>query len=317
MKKNLHIVGLGGGMGVVNLIKGLRDYTDNVSIVISMADDGGSAGRLRRLYDIPPPGDLVSCMAALSTSLVPETSDFLTYRFPGERYGKDNEIAGQKIGNLMMVALRDITGSFEKAIEVFQKIFNVKGTFLPVADRPLSLTITTKKGTIAKGEETIDLGKFPWAEGIDTVTIEPADITAPEKVIEAIKNAEMLIGGPGDLYTTLIPVFIVPGVKEAILESKAEKVFILNVANKPYETNNYTATDFIDAVKKHLGSFPFTTVIANNNFSVPIPSDFDHTYVTQYSVPAGIRLIEADLVSEELPLYHDSAKLAKVIQESL
>ena len=136
----LKIVCLGGGIGTVNLIKGLKKYFSNITVVVSMADEGGSSGRLRRLYNIPPPGDLISCMAALSCEPI---GKLLTYRFPGNRYAKDYYLEGHKLGNLMAVAARDSKGSFEKAINFLQKIFNIKGNLLPVSSDNVSISIKT------------------------------------------------------------------------------------------------------------------------------------------------------------------------------
>ncbi|MGH7246323.1 MAG: gluconeogenesis factor YvcK family protein, partial [Candidatus Levyibacteriota bacterium] len=150
------IVCLGGGVGTVNLISGLKKYTKNITVVISMADEGGSAGRLRRLYNIFPPGDLISCMAAMSKNTKLPIKELLTYRFNGNRYGKDEHLVGHKLGNLMMVALRDITGDFEKAIATLQKMLSVEGTFFPATNDAVSISAKTIEGKEIFGEEKID-----------------------------------------------------------------------------------------------------------------------------------------------------------------
>lgn len=309
------IVCLGGGIGSVNLVKGLRSYTDNITIVVSLADDGGSSGRLRRLYNIPPMGDVVSCVAALAEGDNPLLAKLLTYRFPGDRYGRDDDLAGHKLGNLIMVALSDIAGGFNKAIPLLQEIFDVDGHILPATNEKVSLSAQTVEGKKVHGEEAIDLGKYEGERILDRIFIDSENDTANEVVLEEIEKADILIAGPGDLYSTLLPVLIIPGINEAIQKSSAEKFYIVNVANKPFETTGYTVADFISAIEKHLGTFPFTKVISNNNFSVPIPAEYNYSYVQQIdqSSSGSIEMIEEDIVDESFPLYHNSAKLATAI----
>lgn len=312
------IVCLGGGIGTVNLAKGLKKYAENISIVVSMADDGGSAGRLRRLYDIQPTGDMVSCMASLAKETNPLLAKVLTYRFPGERYADDKELSGHKLGNLIMVAMRDITGSFEGAISLFQQTFDIPGIFLPATTESITISAKTKKGEIIKGEENIDLGKYSWKDGLESVSIHPENAKAAEGVVPAIENADTIIVGPGDLYTTLLPVLIVSDIKKALKASTAKKIFVMNIANKPYETNGYTVDDFVAALTSHLGFFPFDYVVSNNNFSIPIPKNLHYEYVYDVSKDPAKRsytLLERNVVDPKLPVYHNSEELAKAIGE--
>lgn len=319
MKEKKSIVCLGGGIGTVNLVKGLRHITDEITVIISMADEGGSAGRLRRLYNIQPSGDLVSCMAALTEEKNPLLAKLLTYRFSGDRYGKDEELSGHKLGNLMMVALRDIAGSFDDAIILFQKLFKIPGKFLPATTESVSISALTKEGKTVYGEETIDLGKYNGERVIDRVFLHPEDAKATPQAVTALETADVIIAGPGDLYSTLLPVLIVPQITEALKKSKAKKIFVINIANKPFETKGYFAADFIKAIEKHIGYFPFDTVILNNNFSVGIPRKFHYTYVkhkTSIQKPE-YTLIEKDLLNVLFPIYHDSEKLAKAVEAAL
>jgi uncharacterized cofD-like protein len=318
--KNKKIVCLGGGIGTVNLIKGLKSYSDKISAVVSMADDGGSGGRLRRLYNILPPGDIASCMAALMDNPNPHMSKLLTYRFPGERYGKDEELSGHKLGNLMLAAATDMTGSFTGAIDLLKKLFRIKEAIIPATSELVSLTAKTKDGYQIQGEENIDLGKFHGDKPLDEVSLVPADIAASAEAMKALKAADVIIAGPGDLYTTILPCLIIPQIKEYLLQSNKRQIFIINVANKPFESKDYAIKDFVNAVEKHLGGFPFQTVIANDNTSLPLPKnlEFDYTFVgPEYHRDGKYELITTDLVDEEFPLYHDSAKLAKVVAEHI
>jgi len=312
------IVCLGGGIGTVNLITGLKDYFDNITVVVSMADDGGSSGRLRRLYNVPPPGDLVSCMAALTQRSNPVISKMLTYRFRGDRYGKDADLSGQKLGNLIMIALRDITGSFDKAIDLFQKIFHVKGVFLPATSQNVNISAKTIEGKKIYGETKIDLGKYKGKRILEMVYLEPTDAKANPKVLKSIKEAEVIIAGPGDLYTTILPVLIVKKIKEFLKKSTALKIFIVNVANKPFETKGYNVFDYINAINKHLGDFPFNKVIVNNNFAPKIPTKFKYRYININNLSNNkYNIIKEDIIDENFPLYHNPSKLAKIILENI
>lgn len=316
--KNKKIVCLGGGIGTANLIKGLSKYTKNITVVVSTADDGGSAGRLRRLYNILPPGDLVSCMAAVCDSKDQIFSDLLTYRFPGDRYGKDNELPGHKLGNLIMVSLCNLTGSFEKAIPIFQKIFNIPGVFLPVTLGKANISAKTADGKIIYGEEKIDLGKYNGKRILEKVFLHPKNIKATPQVLEQLKKADIIIAGPGDLYTTVLPILIVPEIAEIILKLNLPKIFVVNVANKPFETKGYNVNDYIKAIKKHLGKFPFNKIIINNNLSIKIPSKYHYQYVQDDSSKSNkIAIIKRDVLDNNFPLYHYPEKLAKAIIENI
>src|SRR3989344_3393193 len=180
---NKKIVCLGGGIGTVNLIKGLIKYTDGIAVIVSMADDGGSTGRLRRLYSIPPPGDLVSCIGVLSKES--ETmKKLLEYRFAGERYGADESLGGHKLGNLMMVGLTSIMGDFGKALSQMQKIFKIKGKILPATTEAVSIWAETSVGEKVYREENIDLGRFTGT--IERLHLKPNNPSTSKEVVEAI-----------------------------------------------------------------------------------------------------------------------------------
>lgn len=316
MKK---IVCLGGGIGTVNLVKGLKAYTKQLTIIVSTADDGGSAGRLRRLYDVPPSGDIVSCMAALSQK-DKAFSRLLTYRFPGDRYGKDDSLSGHKLGNLMLVAAWKNTGNIGGGVKLLQKLFKSQGTILPATTENISLSAVTADGLEVQNEESIDLGKYNGQRVLERVFIRPDNPDVSADVLSALKEADCIIAGPGDLYTTILPVLIIPKIKPVLLETKTPKIFIVNVANKPFETKGYAVSDFTHAIEKHLGTFPFEKVVVNNNFSVPIPSQFKYTYVELskgMNSDSQVKYVVSDLVNESFPLYHDSAKLASVIEKML
>ncbi len=317
MKK---IVCLGGGIGTVNLVKGLKAYTKELAIVVSTADDGGSAGRLRRLYNVPPPGDIVSCIAALSSSKNPEHLKLITYRFPGDRYGKDGELSGHKLGNLMLVAGWNQTGDLQKGIMLLQQMFQSVGTIFPATTENISLSAITADGTEVNSEENIDRGKYNGNRVLEKVFIHPDNPLPTPGVLEALDKADGIIAGPGDLYTTILPVLLIPQIREALQKLSVPKIFIVNVANKPFETKNYSVSDFVTAIKKHLGTFPFTKVIVNNNHTIKIPEKYKYTFVTpdkESKNSTEYTLVTADLVDESFPLYHDSQKLASLVVKEI
>lgn len=313
-KSNKKVVCIGGGTGTANLMRGLQLYYTNVTTVLSMADEGGSGGRLRRLYDIPL-GDLVACMTSLEKD--PLLQELLMYRFPGDRYGEDAHLGGHKVGNLILVALTHMMGSFTHAAEQFQKIFNIEGKFLPATKEQVTISAITTDGKKIAGEETIDLGKYEGSKTLEHLFLHPADAHASEGVVDAILAADIVICGPGDLYTTLLPVLLVKDIEEALKQTKAQRIFILNVANKPYETTGYHASDFIKAIDKHIGSFPFDSMVVNTKTSLPLPEQYHYAYVPYdpENFPKQLQTIEADVVKEDFPLYHSSEKLANVIFE--
>lgn len=312
-KQDLKIVCLGGGVGTVQLLVGLRQYSQNITVVCSMADEGGSGGRLRRLYSVPPPGDLINCLTALSDA-EPTLKNLLTFRFPGNRWGKDSSIEGQKLGNLMLVALTKTTGSFEKGLAELEQIFCCHGRILPATRENVSIWAKTVEGKIVKGEEKIDRGKYNGVRALSEVHLEPARVTTPTEVKKALKEADLVITGPGDLYTTLLPVLLVPEIKKGLLQAKGKKIFVVNVANKPFETPNYKVSDYIGAIVKHCGTFLFDYVLVNKNFRPKIPQRLNYHYVQIDKIPlAKPKIIKADFVNEDYPLYHDPQKLAKAV----
>ncbi|OGH38323.1 MAG: hypothetical protein A3B44_01605 [Candidatus Levybacteria bacterium RIFCSPLOWO2_01_FULL_38_21] len=308
------IVCLGGGIGTANLLRGIKEYFSDISVIVSMADDGGSAGRLRRYYKTFPTGDIINCLVALSDAeeiLI----QLLKFRFKGQRYGPDNLLPGQKLGNLMLLALSFIKKDFNQGLIELQKIFKTKGKIYPSTLSPISIWAKTSTGHIVTREENIDLGRFKGQ--IKKLFIRPKNPLVDKKVTDAIKNADVVIAGPGDLYTTVLPVIMVPDILSAIRKARAEKFFIVNVANKPFETPKYTIEDFAKAIEKHCQDILFDTFFLNKNQNPEIPQRWKNEYkyvpLVNGDAKFPFKLVQEDLVSEEFPLYHDSSKLAKVI----
>ncbi len=305
------LVCLGGGVGTVQVVRGLRPYSTDITVVVSMADDGGSAGRLRRLYSVPPPGDLINCLAALSDA-EPILKQLLTYRFEGNRWGRLDSIGGHKIGNLILVALTKIMGDFHKALLETERLFDCHGKILPSTYENVSIWAETTKGDKVVGEETIDLGKY--RENLYRVYLEPQDVSTPKDVIKAILRAKIIIIGPGDIYTTILPVLLVPDIIKAVRISNAKKVFVLNIANKR-ETEGYTPLDHLDSISRHCPGLKFDYMVINSNQKPPILSKLHYRYIPPSPLPPPIygKILKADIIDESFPVQHDPKKLARVV----
>lgn len=319
MDKQIKIVCLGGGVGTSNMLRGLKHYPVHLTVVTSMVDDGGSSGRLRKAYGMMPPGDMVSCIAALIPDEQEELRQLLIYRFPGEGE-TDNTIDGHKLGNLIMLAEFLRTGNFYTALEKTKQLFGVKADLFPATDVRTDLSALTNDGRTIHTEATLDLALYSEPYGLKKIFVKPEDAPVNEKMIQNILDADLIISGPGDLYTNQLPVLVVPKIKEALFNSKAKKIFVLNIANKPFETKDFTLKDFIEAFKENLGSFPFDTVVANNNHSLPIPAKYRYQYI---QIAEALRnekdftLIEKNLVNEDFPIAHNPKKLAEAIMDQI
>lgn len=320
IKKRLNIVCLGGGIGTSVLINGLKKYKHRITVITSMADDGGSSGRLRKAYNIMPPGDMVSCIAALIEDENKELASLLTYRFPG--LSKENKaIDAHKLGNIIMLAEILRTKDIYKALDVTKRMFRVKADILPASDVRTHLSAITRDGRRIHSETALDLAKYAEPYGLRKIYITPKSPKVNSKVIKNLKEADVIISGPGDLYTNQLPVLIIPQIKNVVLKSKAKKIFVLNIANKPFETKGFTLSDFIKAFSEHLGVFPFDMIVANNKISFVIPSK--HKKYKYISVDKNLiskqkfKIVKASLVNKKFPIYHDSKKLAKVIVENI
>lgn len=315
-QKRAKIVCLGGGVGTAQILKGLRSYNYDLTALVSMADDGGSAGRLRRAFSVPPPGDLINCLAALSDeeSIIKK---LLLYRFRGARYGKDTDLGGHKLGNLIFVALADIYNQdTNKALEEFSKIISSRGKVLPATTGDVNIWAKTKKGKKIYGEENIDLGKYNHNSSLQEVHLDPQNPKAYKPSIEAVGEADIIIAGPGDLFTTILPVLIVPQIKTALKNSKALKIFIVNIANKPFETAKFTVSDYLKTLKGHLENDIFDTILVNTNHKVPIPKDLNYQYVAASKTNStNAKIIKGDFVNRQFPIYHDSQKIAYALEK--
>jgi uncharacterized cofD-like protein len=243
--KTKNIVTIGGGTGSFMLLSGLKKYPVNISAIVSMADDGGSTGVLRDELGVLPPGDVRQCLVALSESSK-ELRDLMSYRFEG------GGLKGHSFGNLLLSALEKINGSFSQGVEEAIKILNVKGEVIPVTDGNMRLFIKLKNGKLIKGENELDHNEDIVKVGIKKVFLKPA-VKASKKVFEKIKNADLIIIGPGDFYGSIMPNLLVGGICEAIKKSKAKIVFNCNLTNKKGQTENFDLDRYVFAIDKYIG----------------------------------------------------------------
>lgn len=311
-----NIVCLGGGIGTAQILKGLRSYSFDLTAIVSMADDGGSSGRLRRAFAILPPGDLVNCLTALSEeeSILKE---LFLYRFSAKKASRDTDLGGQKLGNLIFVALRDIYhGDEGRALVEFSKIISPRGRVLPATLGNVNIWAKTAGGKKVYGESNIDLGKYDDGKTLGEVFLDPPNIAAYKPALDAVKNAQVIIAGPGDLFTTTLPVLIIRQIKSELKRSKAFKIFIVNIANKPFETATFKVSKYLAACETHLQADIFDKILVNTNHHPKMPSKLRYQYVRldlanleKYTR----RIIEGDFVNRSYPLYHDSDKIARAI----
>ncbi len=302
------IVAIGGGHGLATLLRGLKNYSYNITAVVTVADDGGSSGRIRRAQGIPPPGDIRNCLAALSNDEALMTQLF-QYRFSEAQ----TELDGHPFGNLFISALSEITGSFEQAVVESGKVLAVQGRVLPatlhdvrlVADMQLPLNPAEVR---IEGESTIP--KFPG--DIQRVWLEPNNPAAYPQVIQAILAAELIVIGPGSLFTSILPNLLVPDIASAIQASRALKIYVCNVATQPGETEGYRCEDHIKVLNDHIGGNLFDIVVINNNYEGQLPEATDWVKLIAEN-DLEVPMYRADLVDKIQPWRHDSSKLARVL----
>lgn len=302
------IVVIGGGHGLATLLRGLKDYTHNLTAVVSVADDGGSSGRLRRSMGILPPGDIRNCLAALSNDEA-LLGQLFQYRFPSTSDGLD----GHSFGNLFISALAEITGSFEEAVAESGRVLAVHGSVLPatlhdvrlVADVILPHTVSEVR---IEGESSI-----PETSGkVRRVWLEPNEPPAYPGVIQAILSAELIVIGPGSLYTSILPNLLVPDIASAIRTSRALKIYVGNIATQPGETDGYNCGDHVRVIEEHVGSGFFDLVVSNLCCEAQLPSDVSWV-LAEDDLDVDHAVYRADLLDINHPWRHDSGKLAKVL----
>lgn len=307
------IVAIGGGTGMPGLLRGLTNYTRNITAIVTVADDGGSSGRLRREFGLLPPGDFRNNIAALARDEALMTQ-VLQYRF-GAAVGENGHspLQGHAFGNLLLAALTGITGSFDEALLAAGRVLALRGRVLPstLADVALEADILLPDGTLQRvvGESAI-----PEVNGrIQRVYLQPGEVKAYPAALQAIFQADLIVMGPGSLYTSILPNLLVPDLAEALRHARAPKIYICNLATQPGETDNYSVADHVATLFQHIPTGCLDLVIANDNLSIPPDRGGGNTIYVQLTPPDNLPMVTADLVDEARPWRHDGAKLAQAV----
>jgi uncharacterized cofD-like protein len=303
------IVALGGGHGMATLLRGLKAYTRNLTAIVTVTDEGGSSGELRRSTGILPPGDIRMCLAALSDdeALI---GQIFQYRFP-----KGTSLEGHSLGNLFLTGMTDITGSFEKAVAEAGRVLAVQGKVLPATLHDVRLMgdiLSPDKTTttLVKGETNV----VETAGKIQHVWLEPDNPRAFPPAIQALLGADLIVVGPGSLYTSLLPNLLVPEISQAIQASRALKFYVCNVSTQEGETEGYSGGDHIHAIEEHLGGHIFDLIICNNRFEGELIEGVEYVTLEQ-SVTDEYMLYQAPLSDDLTPWRHSADKLAAVIMD--
>jgi uncharacterized cofD-like protein len=305
------VVVVGGGTGLSTLLRGLKAYTENLTAVVTVFDDGGSSGRLRRELGILPPGDIRDCLVALAES-EPLMTELFEYRFQG------GALDGHAFGNLFIASLAGVTGDLENAVRQTSKVLNIKGRVLPSAVEDVILVAEFTDGTVIEGESQITKA----GRRIKQVSLKPADVAPAPEVLDAIADAELIVLGPGSLYTSVIPNLLVRGVADAVRANRsATRLYVCNVMTQPGETDGYTASDHVRALQRLVAADIVTHALLNTQpprqrallaryeaeGAHPVPADVDA--VRQL----GVIPISAPLISEEDVVRHDPEALARAL----
>jgi uncharacterized cofD-like protein len=303
------VVALGGGHGLSTLLRGLKDHTHNLTAIVTVADDGGSSGRLRESLGILPPGDIRNCLAALSNDEALLTQLF-QYRFSGEP-----GLEGHSFGNLFISALSDLTGSFEEAVAESGRVLSVHGRVLPATLHDVKLVADVRLPYTVNEVRVQGESRIPEISGrVRRVWLEPNDAPAFPPVIQALLNADLILVGPGSLYTSLLPNLLVHDLMAALRASRALKVFICNIATQSGETESYSCYDHVRALEEHVGEDLFDIVLCNDNYEARLGGASQWVLADQAS-RRDARLYTADLVDGDQPWRHDAAKLAQVLMD--
>ena len=308
------ITAIGGGTGLSTMLRGLKKYTRNLTAVVTVADDGGGSGVLRRDIGMPPPGDIRHCMEALA-NVEPIMQRLLTYRFT------EGALAGQSFGNLILAALNGVTGSFEEAVSQMSQVLAITGRVLPVTSADVQLEAVFENGARVVGESKICDVKKQQDCRIHHVELIPAKPKALPAALEAVREADLLLLGPGSLYTSVIPNLLVAGVPEAIRESDALKIYICNIMTQDGETEGYTAADHLEALMDHGAKVDLC--LAN---SAPVGEGLVERYRAEDAAPLvvdrerisamGLELVERPVASAGGDYArHDPDKLAAAVLE--
>lgn len=310
LRKGPKIVAIGGGTGLPAVLSGIKEYTSNITAIVTVADDGGSSGRLIKDFRTLPPGDIRNCLVALADE------EMLISRLFKYRFDKSVGLEGHNFGNLFITAMSELTGDFAKAVKESSRTLAIRGEVIPVTLDRVILAAKLKNNTTVEGETKIREAKIP----IEDIFLKPDNAKPTDDSLLAIKNANAIVIGPGSLYTSVIPNLLVNGIVDAIASSKAIKIFVCNIMTEPGETDGYTATDHVNALYKHSKEGLLDYVIVNTE-EIPV------TLITKYQSESANQVsydyyelkkmlysvIRAQVLSSTDYIRHDPVKLGKTI----
>ncbi len=316
--KGPKIVVIGGGTGLSTMLRGLKYYTSNITAIVTVADDGGGSGDLREDLGILPPGDIRNCILALADT-EPLMDELLQYRF------KDGRLKNQSFGNLFLAAMDGISENFEDAVQKMSSVLAVTGKVLPVTLENMILKAKLKNGNLVTGESNIPKEAQAQNSPIDRIFIEPEDAKALKDAVEAIKDADAVVLGPGSLYTSVMPNLMVKDIANALRKSDAIKIYISNIMTQPGETDGYMVSDHIKAIFKHVGHGTVDYVIANDG---DIDEELKQKYMNEKSTlvkldekvldKLNVKVVKSNLVKVRKDLIrHDSEKLSAMLIETI
>jgi uncharacterized cofD-like protein len=305
------IVAIGGGTGLSTLLRGLKEISSNITAIVTVADDGGSSGKLREELGVPPVGDIRNCIAALADA-EPAMTSLMQYRFPARE--SEPGLAGHAFGNLLIAAMADIAGDFEEGVRLSNEVLAVRGQVVPVAPRALNLNAELADGSQLSGQSRIMRSR-----GIRRVWISPAKVEASPEAAEAIRGADLVVIGPGSLYTSLLPSLLVPGIRSAIESTSGLRVYVSNVATQPGETEGYTLSEHVAALSAHDVGHLIDVVLANDDDKAAAPADYGAEPV-RVDLPKGDgwpKLVLAPVVDRANAHRHDPGRLTSALVELL
>ncbi len=303
------IVVIGGGTGLSTLLRGLKNHTNNLTAIVTVADDGGSSGELRKSIGILPPGDIRSCLTALS-----DDEELLSQVFQ-YRFGEGAGLNGHSFGNLFITALTEITGSFEEAVAESGRVLATRGRVLPATLHDVRLAADIEDGDAQKAIHVKGESQIPRAHGqIRRIWLEPDNPLAFPPAIQSLLAADLILIGPGSLYTSILPNLLVPDLAQAVRMSRAMKFYICNVATQTGETEGFSALKHVKTIEKHIGENIFDLILCNNNTSPKLPEnsfwvEADDELKNQYAV------YTSDQIDPQIPWRHHSGKLAQSVMD--
>lgn len=310
LERGAKIVAIGGGSGLAVLLHGLKQFTSNITAVVTVADDGGSSGRLRSQFNIPPPGDIRNCLVALADA-EPMMSDLFQFRFQ-----ESSDLEGHNFGNLFILAMLRITGDFEKAIKESSKILAIRGRVLPATLKRVTLLAQHHDGTQTEGESNISKVRSP----IERLHLKPEGCSATEDALQAIQNADAIVIGPGSLYTSILPNLLIEDLAAALVRTNVPKIYICNVMTQPHETDHFSVFDHVNTIIEHSRPEVLSHVLVNlGKIPEPILKKYakEEAFLVDLDIAKvrglGYTVTEANIVNCVDTIRHNSRRVSKVI----